>query len=36
MIPQIMTIASLRYEQEFAVRDRPEGQIAVLTLTKIF
>jgi hypothetical protein len=36
MIPQIMTIASLRYEKEFAVRDRPEGQIATLTLTKIF
>jgi hypothetical protein len=36
MIPQIMTIASLRYEKEFEVRDRPEGQIAVLTLTKIF
>lgn len=36
VIPQIKTIASLRYEQEFAVRDRPEGQIAVLTLTKIF
>lgn len=36
VIPQIKTVASLRYEQEFEVRDRPEGQIAVLTLTKIF
>lgn len=35
-IPRIKTIASLRYEQEFAVRDRPDGQIGTLTLTKIF
>lgn len=35
-IPQVKTIASLRYEHEFAVRDRPEGQIGVLTLTKLF
>lgn len=27
---------SLRYEQEFLARDRPEGQVATLTLTKIF
>ena len=36
VIPQLKTIASLRYEQEFEVRDRPEGRIGVLTLTKIF
>jgi hypothetical protein len=36
VIPQIKTIASLRYEWEFEVQDRPEGQIAVLTLTKVF
>jgi hypothetical protein len=36
MIPKVNVIASLRYAYEFAVKDRPEGQLVTLTLTKRF
>jgi len=34
--PPAMLMASVRYEIEFGAQDRPEGQIGVLTLTKVF
>lgn len=36
MIPKVNVIASLRYTYEVAVKDRPEGQLVTLTLTKRF
>lgn len=34
--PKLAIFASLRYEREFAAKDRPEGNLVVLTLTKRF
>lgn len=36
MIPKVNVIASLRYAYEVEVKDRPEGQLVTLTLTKRF
>jgi hypothetical protein len=36
MISKVNVIASLRYANEFEVKDRPEGQLVTLTLTKRF
>jgi hypothetical protein len=36
MIPKVNVTASLRYAYEVAVKDRPEGQLFTLTLTKRF
>jgi len=36
MIPKVNVIASLRYVYEVDVKDRPEGQLFTLTLTKRF
>lgn len=35
-VPKLGMFASLRYLQEFSAKDRPEGQLVTLTLTKIF
>lgn len=36
VIPKLGLLASLRYAYEFAVRERPEGQLVTLTLTRRF